>query len=68
MLKIARNHHNCLDYEIVQKIFYFHILNINGWSSPLEHHHKFLFKKKTLKTTFLFPQFAFLINIKLELG
>jgi len=30
MVKIARNHHNCLHYESVLKILYFHILNING--------------------------------------
>jgi hypothetical protein len=26
-LKIAKNHHNCLQYERVLKIFYFHIMN-----------------------------------------
>jgi hypothetical protein len=44
--KITINHHNCLQYERVLHIFYFHILSsfkfhkIYLWWSPLEQNHK----------------------------
>jgi hypothetical protein len=51
--KIIKVCHNCVQYERVPKIFYFHILNIakfgyiytHGWSS-LEQHHKIEKKEK----------------------
>jgi hypothetical protein len=49
--KVLKNHHNCLQYEKVFKVLYFHILNLAKYTyrlSSLDQHHKIEKKEKTL--------------------